>query len=442
MPGPFTQLWPAAPRPPRTGTTAHQDDPRPTPVPQPLLPGRLMLFDARRDWSALALLPSHELPPLSPSAQAVMDELTAVMRAQHWSKNTRRDTTVTLRLLLCRLGADAAIPEQDVYDLVRCRGHLKAKRVVQFLESRRLLIPDAERRADLNERPVERLLAELPAPIADEVRLWVKVLRGEGSREHAPRHFYGIPRYLDVVHPILKDWADSVGSLREITTEDITTAIDTRKGNPARLIHIVLRNLFRALRQEKTVFRDSTRGLVFPGIKILPPSVPSDQLAALLERARGPVERFFIALVAVHALPGSTIRRLHLASLDLSAATLTTGSGLLPHVILLEGLTHQPAADWLTERHRRWPAAINPHLVISQQSALDINHPPVSASMFQDTFTRAGLTMQQVRQDRILFEARQHADPLHLMRLFNLSDGAAMRYVTAAHTERTTKLPR
>ncbi|OKJ25181.1 hypothetical protein AMK22_33290 [Streptomyces sp. CB01580] len=39
---------------------------------------------------------------------------------------------------------------------------------------------------------------------------------------------------------------------------------------------------------------------------------------------------------------------------------------------------------------------------------------------------RAGLTMQQVRQDRVLFEARQHSDPLHLMRLFGLGDGGAM----------------
>lgn len=114
----------------------------------------------------------------------------------------------------------------------------------------------------------------------------------------------------------------------------------------------------------------------------------------------------------------------------------------LPHVVLLEDLTHQLAAGWLTERHRRPPAAINPHLIISQQSALDINHPPVSASMFKDTFARAGLTVQQVRQDRILFEARQHADPLHLMRLFGLSDGAATRYVTAAHPERTAEPPR
>ncbi|GAA3131704.1 hypothetical protein [Streptomyces echinatus] len=86
------------------------------------------------------------------------------------------------------------------------------------------------------------------------------------------------------------------------------------------MIHIVLRNLFRALRQERAIFRDPTRGPVFPGITMLPPSVPSDQLGGLLEGARTAVERFFIALVAVHALPGSTIRRLQLAWLDLSPA--------------------------------------------------------------------------------------------------------------------------
>ncbi|MDQ0847306.1 hypothetical protein QFZ68_006986 [Streptomyces sp. V1I6] len=47
--------------------------------------------------------------------------------------------------------------------------------------------------------------------------------------------------------------------------------------------------------------------------------------------ACGALERFFIALVAV--LPGTTIRRLPLTTLDLAAATLTTGSGLMPHVV-------------------------------------------------------------------------------------------------------------
>jgi len=47
--------------------------------------------------------------------------------------------------------------------------------------------------------------------------------------------------------------------------------------------------------------------------------------------------------------------------------------------------------------------------------------------------------MSQLRHDRILHEARETADPLRLMRLFGISDGTAMRYVTAAHPERTAR---
>ncbi len=66
-------------------------------------------------------------------------------------------------------------------------------------------------------------------------------------------------------------------------------------------------------------------------------------------------------------------------------------------------------------------------------------HPPVSTGMFDHVLRRAGLTVQQVRQDRILFAARETPDALHLMRVFGISDGAAMRYITASHPERTTK---
>jgi hypothetical protein len=47
-----------------------------------------------------------------------------------------------------------------------------------------------------------------------------------------------------------------------------------------------------------------------------------------------------------------------------------------------------------------------------------------------------------LRQDRILDEAHASTDPLHLMRLFGISEVTAMRYITAAHPERTARLPR
>ncbi|MFI0409082.1 hypothetical protein [Actinomadura sp. 3N508] len=53
-----------------------------------------------------------------------------------------------------------------------------------------------------------------------------------------------------------------------------------------------------------------------------------------------------------------------------------------------------------------------------------------------------GLTLSELRQDRILNEAAETADPLHLMCLFGITRLTAMRYVTAAPPERTAKLPR
>jgi hypothetical protein len=49
------------------------------------------------------------------------------------------------------------------------------------------------------------------------------------------------------------------------------------------------------------------------------------------------------------------------------------------------------------------------------------------------------MTMSQLRQDRILHEAHETADPLRLMRLFGISDGTAMRYVGTAHPEKTVR---
>ncbi|WP_406054312.1 hypothetical protein OG462_03490 [Streptomyces sp. NBC_01077] len=109
------------------------------------------------------------------------------------------------------------------------------------------------------------------------------------------------------------------------------------------------------------------------------------------------------------------------------------------HTVHLEGLTYSLAAEWLTERHRRWPYSGNPHLLVSQQTALDANHPSVVVSTLKGACPSLELSLWQLREDRILDEARLSADPLRLMRLFGISTGAAMRYVAAAHPERCVR---
>jgi hypothetical protein len=53
-----------------------------------------------------------------------------------------------------------------------------------------------------------------------------------------------------------------------------------------------------------------------------------------------------------------------------------------------------------------------------------------------------GVTLDGLRQDRILDEAFESADPLKLMRLFGITERTAMRYVGVAHPEKTSQLPR
>jgi hypothetical protein len=68
--------------------------------------------------------------------------------------------------------------------------------------------------------------------------------------------------------------------------------------------------------------------------------------------------------------------------------------------------------------------------------------PPVSSMVMNEIFKPLGLTPSGLRQDRILDEARHTADPVHLMRVFGISDTTAMKYVYAAHPERRSTLPR
>ena len=327
-------------------------------------PGQERLFEVRRDWRPVAELARQDLPTLTESAKRLLADLDSVMKQEMWSKVTRTKTRHTLTALVSWLGADAPLLETDIRALVDNRPlKFSGRRVTQFLETRGLLIPDAEFRRDAYQKHLEAELAALPETIAQELSVWIKVVRGEGKWEHTGRTYRSIARYWHVLDPILKEWhADGVESLREITRDDVKRAIATRKETPARSIHIVLRNVFRALRQEGVIFRDPTRGLVFAGINKTPTSVPSDRLAGVLSHAQNDFQRFVMVLVCVHALSGTDIRHLLLTDLDLSRGPLVVRRPGKRHIIYPDELTYRCVSAWLRERHRRWPVTTNPHL--------------------------------------------------------------------------------
>ncbi|MGV9879640.1 hypothetical protein [Streptomyces sp. NPDC003006] len=80
-------------------------------------------------------------------------------------------------------------------------------------------------------------------------------------------------------------------------------------------------------------------------------------------------------------------------------------------------------------------------MLINRWTAVDTTQLPIGTT-FTAIFRPTWLTMPTLRQDRIRDEAFEVDDPLHLMRLFGISSHTAMRYITAAHPQRTAKLPR
>lgn len=68
--------------------------------------------------------------------------------------------------------------------------------------------------------------------------------------------FETIRKYLGYLYPVLTAWSGKATSLREITSDDIRHALKQRPGEPARDLATALRSLFRALKQERLIFRD------------------------------------------------------------------------------------------------------------------------------------------------------------------------------------------
>lgn len=413
--------------------------PAPPISPYLINPAQTVLFDARRDWTCIAVGELDRLPSLTPAAEALLDDFRQHSKQRGWDEEVRRQTARSLRILLARLGAGAPIHEADIRSLPADRPGTSARRILQFLARRGLVIPDPARQVDIHQRAIDQRIQTFPEDIAEELRRWVLVLRGEGRREHPAMPFETIRKYLGYLYPVLTDWAARVTGLREITKEDIRGALAQRPGPTGRDLLSALRSLFQALKQERLIFRDPTRGISLSAPERLPVPIPTDRLRGLVDRASTPMAKFVVALVAVHGLGRRETRYLLLTDLDLARGRLTVRRDLR-HTVYLDELTHVLASDWLRDRHQRWPLTANPYLLVSQQTVADDRLPPVSTMVMNDIFRPLGLSPSKLRQDRILDEARHTADPVHLMRVFGIAAETAMKYIYTAHPERRSPL--
>jgi site-specific recombinase XerD len=427
---------------PRRWQRLTQRLPAPPVSPHLVDPAQTPLFDARRDWSCLTVGTLDTLPTLTPAAEELLRQFQQYARSHGWNTSPRNTAIKTLRILLAWLGAEVPIHEADIRALARQRRSTSVRRVLQFLDQHGLVTQDPSCQGDPTHQAIQQRIATLPAPIADELHHWVRVLRAQGRRPHPQFPFATIRSYLNCLHPVLIVWANHVTSLREVTSDDIQDALDQRPPVTARNLLSALHSLFRALKQERIIFRDPTRGISLPAIRRLPLPIPSDQLRGLIDRAAGPMAKLVVALVAIHGLGNQETTRLLLTDLDLPAGRLLVRRDTHHHTVYLDELTHTLAIAWLRERHRRWPRTTNPHILVSQITAADTTLPPVSHRVIDTIFERLSLNSSTLRRDRILDEAAHTADPVHLMRVFGIAAKTAMTYVQAAHPERRSTPPR
>ncbi len=407
-------------------------------------PNQLVLFEApRRNWRRVE---RTALPALTGPAQQLLDEFDQFARAQSWTAAIRAFHLRSLRLLLAWLGAAAPIHEVDIKAVATLGPSYAGQCITQFLRAKGLLIPDPATAIDADHADVQWLLATLPGHLVPEVEAWIRVLRGEGRRPSPVMGWALIRRYLAIAAPVLRQWGErgEVDSLRSITTDDVQAALKSRPGSSVRRMQTALRSLFRALKRERLIFRDPARGITVTRASRLPQPLPSDRLRGLLDRAPTTMAKLAVALVAIHALRPVELRRLHLADLNRARGRLTVRRPVAgrDRIVILNELTLRLAGTWLRERAQRWPHNTNPHLLISQQTAVDPSQPPVCRFTVQKLFFPLAITPGQLRADRILDEARHTADPVHLMRLFAIADNTAMKYVYTAHPERRAVPPR
>lgn len=268
----------------------------------------------------------------------------------------------------------------------------------------------------------------LPTQMRQELEAWITVLR-KGTPRRRALHRSTVSARLASIHPFLLDCATRYTTLRQVTRDDVVEWLEGRKHqvNDAS----ALRNLFRTLKSERMVFTNPTSRIrVGAPHQSTPRSLSCESLRQLGDAAeRNPALRIVLALIGVHALPPNQVRRLRLEHLDLPDRRLYVGAVDRA----MDPFTASAVADYLAYRHERWPHTSNQHLLLTRRTAHEQG--PVSQSWLSSQFRGVPATPRQLREDRILEEARATGgDPLHIASMFGMGGKAGLRYAGAVHT--------
>ena len=377
-------------------------------------PGESLHFD-KRHWAASAIT-----GPALEQARRIARNLAA---ARGWNDRIITETSRALAVVLAGHQPGDMIAWSQLPAALH-RRDLSITRTAEILALAGLL--DDDRIPSFTSLAQERL-ALLPAPMAADVRDWLRT-RSQGGPRSRPRDEHTVRMNFNRVHPLLLNWAGHYVHLREVTTADVTAATRLLHGSLRRQTLTALRSLFGHCKKTGTIFRDPTRGArdgQHPLILIQP--LQPAEIDQATSAALTPAARLAVALAAVHAARPKTIRELHLSDVDLANRRLVIAGMARP----LDDLTASLLLAWLQHRGRRWPGTANPHLIINQQTAMTTR--AVSENWLTTSCRGLTATLERLRVDRQLEEALTcGADPLHLAAVFGTSDTTAIKYAAIA----------
>jgi len=342
--------------------------------------------------------------------------------ARGWQPVTRRGMQRTLVTLLAG-HRDGEVIAASAARTVARRHSVSSHNVIEILATMEIA---AEDRPDLFTSWLDARLTGLAAGLARETRGWALTLHDGGPRTRA-RSPHTAQVYLRAARPALLAWSARYDHLREITRDDVLNYLADLYGHERRLVVSALRSLFTWAKKTGVIFRNpATRIKLGKREQVIWQPLTTGQLADAAAAAATPQARLCLVLAAVHAARPGAIRALQLDDADLASGRLRLAGTDRP----MGELTGKVLREWLEYRQRRWPHTANPHLLLSQESAL--RHGPVSAA-YLTSLRGLTATLERLRIDCQLAEAMATGfDPLHLAEVFGISEHTAIRYAVNA----------
>ena len=381
---------------------------------RPVAHCQLVLLDWPRDLRAGLRLGFP--PPPDPALEAAFGQFVREHAACYgWTAGKAERIQRAIRIMLgIQETPGAAIRRSDVTLLSRIK--YSAAVVADVLAEAGMLEEDREPAVV---RWFGAAIADLPAPMRQELGVWFDIMR-HGSAippRSRPRSDTTADSQLRWALPALRQWAVQHESLREIGRDDVLAVLPP-SGMPRACMRQGLRSIFGILKGRKLVFVNPAARISAPQpARQAPAAVDLEALRAALDSA-DPARAVLAALLAFHAVRIYQLCALRLT--DLRDGRLHVGG----QVILLAGPVRQRLARYLDFRQQTWPDSVNPYLFLHVRNAGAARH--VTPQWIRK---QLGMSGQRIRLDRIFDEAQTTGGDLRaLCDLFGLSIAGAYRY--------------